>query len=407
MMVNIVFDQTTIACAIVLLAIGILSTLFSPFVRFRKRREDDTACPENSTEESQENALLGSNPEDARPDSRPSLSVILTPHDEADKLEKNLPCLLAQDYPAGYQVIVVIEKGDHETENVVKRLQNDNTNLYMTYIPESSRYMSRKKLAMTLGVKAARTEWILLTEAYSRPVSSRWLQTMADNCHPGVGLVIGYGCYDEDVSVARHFHRFYAASYLMREDASATAYRTLSHNIMMRKSDFMEQEGFRGNLELIRGEYDFLVNKYATPDNTVLETHPDAWMIDDAPSDKSWISKHVFYIETRKLLERSARHRAWFNVDQSVLHLSFWTMAAVIACAAVVGNIVVLAAAVVALMVSILMRTIMAHKAFKAFSVSVPTALAYPLEMTAVWHNAMMLLRHRFSDKLDFTTHKQ
>ena len=83
------------------------------------------------------------------------------------------------------------------------------------------------------------------------------------------------------------------AYYLMREDTKGIAYTTLSHNILLRKSLFMEQEGFRGNLELIRGEYDFLVNKYATETGTVLVTNHEAWMTDDEPSRKTWLNKHM------------------------------------------------------------------------------------------------------------------
>lgn len=60
---------------------------------------------------------------------------------------------------------------------------------------------------------------------------------------------------------------------------TAKPYRTQSHNLLMRKSAFMAQEGFRGSLNLIRGEYDYLVNKFATSDGTVLVT--DQGCMDD------------------------------------------------------------------------------------------------------------------------------
>lgn len=384
-MSEIVIDNFTIVSGIVLLAIGFLSSLFSPFFRLGKSKPDDGLIAQ-----------------------QPPLSVILTPHDEADKLERNLPYILQQEYPAGFQVIVVIDEGDHETEDIVKRFQAEfGKSLYMTYIPASSRYMSRKKLAMTLGVKAAKTEWLVFTEAYSRPASAQWLATMAQHCSDDTNLVIGYGCYEDGVSLAKHFERFHASSYLMREDSRGIAYRTLSHNIMLRKSDFMHQEGFRGNLELIRGEYDFLVNKYATDGGTALETRHDAWMVDDAPTPKSWLNKHLFYSETRKLLQRSVRHRAWFNADQTVMHASFWAVVAFIVFGALASNIIVMAAAVAALFIMLTLRTVFGYKALRAFDVRVPALLVFPLEMSVVWRNLTYIIRHRFTDKLDFTTHKQ
>lgn len=389
MISGIVIDNFTIVSGIVLLAIGLLSPLFSPFVRFRRSRT--------------ENGII----------SLPPLSVILTPHDEADKLACNLPHILNQEYPAGFQVIVVIEEGDHDTEDLIKRLRLDlddkdgDASLYMTYIPRSSRYMSRKKLAMTLGVKAARTEWVIFTEAYTKPASDKWLMTMAENCADDKSLVVGYGCYGDAMSSSKRFERFYTSCYLMREDSRGMAYRTQSHNIMLRKSDFMQQEGFRGNLEYLRGEYDFLVNKYATEGGTALETRRDAWMVDDAPSRKSWLNKQIFYIETRKALQRSGRHRAWFNVDQTVMHSSFWLSVASVAYGALCDNVIVLAAGAVSFVLILVLRTIFGYKALKSFNVRVPAILVYPFEMSMVWRNLMWLVRHRLADKLDFTTHKQ
>ena len=106
----------------------------------------------------------------------PSVSIVITAHDNAAELRRNLPLVLAQQYPGNFQVIVVAEKGDSETENVLKLLSADK-HLYYTLIPESSRYMSRKKLSITIGVKAAKSEWIMLVEPSCRPEAEHWLAT--------------------------------------------------------------------------------------------------------------------------------------------------------------------------------------------------------------------------------------
>ncbi len=385
-----VFDTFTIVFSAVILIIAVLACFFTPYVRYRREDGEDAVVSEV-----------------------PSLSVILTPHDEADKLEVCLPLLLKQNYPAGFQVIVVIEEGEHETEDLVKRIQGElsdkpgDGSLYMTYIPDSSRYMSRKKLAMTLGVKAAKTEWVLFTEPYSRPSSDEWLLTMAQRCSEGTDMVIGYGNYEETTPAFKRFERLNMAYYLMREDTKGIAYTTLSHNILLRKSLFMEQEGFRGNLELIRGEYDFLVNKYATETGTVLVTNHEAWMTDDEPSRKTWLNKHIFYAETRKTLSRSGRHRVWFNVDQIALHASLLLIVSGIVFGALAMNLVVLAAAAIALIASWVVRSCMGFKAMKRFEEYIPFLAIYPFQLSLVWHNLNYLIRHRFADKLDFTTHKQ
>lgn len=400
-----VIDQFTIISAAIVFIVALVSLFFSPFLRF-KREEDCSSETEESDEDSQSESSGDST-------KLPQVSIILTPHDEADILEKNLPILLDQDYPAGYQVIVVLEREDHETEDVVTRLQGQlnehpgDGSLYMTYILESTRFMSRKKLAMTIGVKAAKTEWVLFTEATTVPESKLWLKTMAKNCNDYTNLILGYGHYDLETSPFKRFERLYTTYYLLREDVKGHAYRTESHNLMVRKSVFMDEEGFRGNLNLIRGEYDFIVNKYAGEDSTALVTDSKAWVTDMVPSRKSWMNKHIFYAETRKWLNGSSKHRFRFNFDQTLLHLSLILSIAGIVVGALLMNIILLAASVVSLIMMIVARTIINHKGSETFNEDLPTMLLYPYELSLIWHNLGYLIRHHFADKLDFTTHKQ
>ena len=158
---------------IVICAIIIVAAFITPLINIFFRKVEDE---ESATDDSQ----------------LPCLSVLLTVQDNARELEQHLPAMLTQDYPAGFEVIVVVGKGEDDTDDVLKKLSATYPNLYTTFIPDSSRYMSRKKLAVTLGVKAARHEWILMTEASCQPASDQWLKTMARHCQEGTDMVIGY-----------------------------------------------------------------------------------------------------------------------------------------------------------------------------------------------------------------------
>ena len=121
----------TISSVVVLLAA--VSPLISPLFRLPKKEEGDSACIGESKDK--------------------PISVVIISHDNAPELEKHLPAFLSQKYDADYQVIVVADKSDSETDDVIKRFSND-PHLYATFMPLSSRYISRKKLAITLGIKA-------------------------------------------------------------------------------------------------------------------------------------------------------------------------------------------------------------------------------------------------------------
>ena len=213
-------DLFTIISSIVLLLLSIASVLLNPFFRFSKKRYD------KYTGSDQASAI-------------PSVSLILTPLDDISQLKKNLPAFLSQTFPTAYQVVIVIEQGDHDTESLVANIVNETrnedaqTDIYITYIPKTYRYVSKKKLAMTLGVKAAKYDWVLFTELSCRPASAQWLTLMARHCTQDNNLVIGYTAYDRATPSFRRFERMYDSHYLMRATAKGMPFRTNGYNCLL------------------------------------------------------------------------------------------------------------------------------------------------------------------------------
>jgi len=335
----------------------------------------------------------------------PPVSIVLTPHENASELEENLPAYLSLDYPPGFEVIVVAWKGDTETEDVLKRYA-DNLCLYTTFIPQTSRYMSRKKLAITLGVKAAKNEWIMLTDIECRPQSDKWLQTMVRNCGEGTDLVMGYTCYDGDTPAYRRFERLHTELYLMRMAQRGTAYRTGGNNLMFRKSLFIEQDGYRGNLKFLRGEYDFIVNKYARRDNVAVETHPDGWTVEQVPTNKAWRNKHLFYIENRKHLHRSVSHRILYSLDQTLMHLNYLFIIVAAVFSVVTERWLLTGVACMSLIVTVILRTAIARKTLRMFGENIPAIMAVLYEIGIFWHRIGYMLKYMRADKNDFISHK-
>lgn len=404
-------DSATIIISVAVILLAVIAPLCSPLFRLKIRNEDANAeeAETAETETTDEQDVVTEPP--MAESALPPVSIVLTPHDNADLLEKHLPALLYQKYPAGYHVIVVVEQSDHETSDALKRISHAyqqqplHASLYVTTIPDTSRYVSRKKLAITIGVKAAKTEWLLLTEPYATPTTDEWLATMARNCTADRNLVIGYTRFADDASAYKRFERFHTAAYLMREDLRGTAYRTDGTNLMFRKSEFMEQEGYLGNLELVRGEYDFLVNKYARPGATALETSPKAWLTEDTPSKTTWMHKQVFYIETKKHLKRTPAHNVLFLFDTVVNLLASLSFIAALVYAACFTNPVPAIAVAVSMVLRLLLDYAIARRAISSFGEQLEHVLW--CERLIPWQRLRYRIRYRFADKLDFSTHKQ
>ena len=110
----------------------------------------------------------------------PPVSVIICAREECENLRRNLKAVLEQDYPQ-FEVIVINDGNTDESEDYLTLLEEKYPHLYHSFVPDSSRYISRKKLAATLGVKASKYDWLVFTEANCCPQSNQWLRLLARN----------------------------------------------------------------------------------------------------------------------------------------------------------------------------------------------------------------------------------
>nr|WP_242403131.1 glycosyltransferase [Prevotella scopos] len=335
----------------------------------------------------------------------PPITIILTPHDNAQELAKNLPLYLNQDYPTDFQVIVVAPQNDHETGDVLKRFAA-NPHLYSTFIPESSRYMSKKKLAITLGVKAAKYDWVIMADINCYPTNDNWLQAIARNCKENKELVVGYTRYEEETPAYRQFERHYIARYIMREYQRNKAYACPFNALAFRKATFLREEGFRGNLKYIRGEYDFMVNKYAKGSNLAFENSPEGTLIEETPTEKVWLSTHLFYMENRQHLQRTPQHRLLPYIDQTALHGNYLLQCVALAGSLLLGMWTIAVAAGLSLILTIILRLVMAKKALRRFDIDIPAWKIIPYELAIAWKHLGYKLKYHRADKYDFISHK-
>ena len=261
-------------------------------------------------------------------DSRPkeAISVVIATHNQADALRRNLPRILEQEYER-FEVIVVNDASTDDTEDILKTLELKYANLHHTFTPSGARHISHKRLSLTIGIKAAQYEWLLLTEPDSHPCSPHWLSTMAEHFHDGVQIVLGYANYMPDKRLlsrkAIFFNLFHQMQYLPWATRHK-AYRCNPANIAYRKSLFMAHKGFADDINLIGGVTELLVNRHSRIGNTAVSLHPDSKVeCESMTSGKQWRLKRTFYMETRRHFKKTWRYRLTFNLKQAVVPLFY------------------------------------------------------------------------------------
>lgn len=389
-----IISLTTIIAGAAVVLLAVLGSLINPFLRSLRLNKEEEQSAEGTTEDATASLPL------------PPVTILITAHDNLPELERNLHTFLEQKYPADYQVVVVCQSSDGETIDFLKRQSSENPHLYYTFIPESSRYMSRKKLQITVGVKAAKYEWILLTEPACMACSEDWLASMTRQCQEPNHLVLGYVSTEESCKSVRRFDMIRKAYYLLRRAQRSYGYRTNMPNVIFRKSDFMREQGYQGNLEYVRGEYDFLVNKYAAYGDTAVELDCDAWLIHDEPTDKAWHNAHLYLQASRKSLTRSKSMMSLMAMDHLFPHLSLIASLATLAYAILMQDWILTGIAGFALLLLLILRTVIAHKAIKHFDDDISLLKLPFYEYGIIWRNLANKIRYWRADKNDFTSHK-
>lgn len=208
-----------------------------------------------------------------RPDALRPVSVIVFASDDSESLSSLLPDILCQRYGAPFEVIVVNDRASDRTAEIVERLRLDYPNLYMTYTRDGARNVSLKKLALMLGIKAARYPVVLHTTSAAVIPGENWLSRMvAPFNDPAVEVVIGRSIpAANDTAYGRRRRAFISAAddvAWISAALSGKPYRGTEMNLAYTRDVFFENRGFSKTLGLNYGDDDLFIHEIARGANT-------------------------------------------------------------------------------------------------------------------------------------------
>lgn len=215
----------------------------------------------------------------------PPVSVIVYSEDDASNLEILLPQILEQDYPAPFEVIVVNDGAISSTKDVIARLEQKYYNLYMTFTPQESRSLSRKKLAVTLGIKAAKYNILVHTTGNCQVPSRHWLKRMAGHFSPSTDIVLSYAAVTATDGASESWKRLHAFDRVRSSvewlswAIAGRPYRGDGCNIAYRREMFFRNKGFSRSLDLKYGDDDVFVSEVARCNNTAVELSDDSILL--------------------------------------------------------------------------------------------------------------------------------
>lgn len=235
-----------------------------------------------------------------------SVSVIVCAHDEEENLRELIPILLAQNY-SNYEVIIVNDRSNDGTYDMLLKLTTENPKLRMVSVRETPKHMNGKKFALTMGIKAAKNDWILLTDADCRP-DNGWINGMTRHFTEDKNIVIGFSPYEKQEGVLNSFIRFETFLTAIQYFGFALLgrpYMGIGRNLAYKRNLFLESKGFNDHMNVIGGDDDLFVNQHATAATTGIAMSSDV-IVRSVPK-KTW---REFFDQKLRHLSVGKRYKA-------------------------------------------------------------------------------------------------
>ncbi|MEO5967048.1 MAG: glycosyltransferase [Ferruginibacter sp.] len=232
------------------------------------------------------------------------VSVVICARDEAGNLARNLPGSLVQAYKTTHEVIVVNDNSFDDSKYLLEEFKKDFKQLQVVELTQEAQMIPGKKFPLSVGIKTAKNEIVLLTDADCIPASENWIETMQSAYVENKEIVLGYGAYEKSKGVLNKLIRwetFHTALQYMSYAIAGIPYMGVGRNLSYKKTVFFRHKGFSSHNNVPGGDDDLFINKAANKNNTTIEIHPDSFTLSKPASTWSqWVQQKQRHYTTSK-----------------------------------------------------------------------------------------------------------
>lgn len=217
------------------------------------------------------------------------VSVIICAWNEEDNLKEHLQAVLEQDHPE-FEVIVVNDHSTDETDLLLHSWQSAYPHLRVIELNRENARLRGKKFAVSMGVKGAKYDQLVFTDADCTPTSPRWLRLMAAGFEDGKKVVLGFGGFESRKGLFGRLYRYegvITATQYLSYALAGIPYMGVGRNLAYQKEMFFRTKGFIRHRHIASGDDDLLVNEVANAQNTAIVVHPDAHTVSATPD--GWV----------------------------------------------------------------------------------------------------------------------
>ena len=232
------------------------------------------------------------------------VSVIICARDEAANLVKNLPGSLVQKYNTTHEVIVVNDNSFDDTKYLLEKFKKEFKQLQVIELMQEAKLIPGKKFPLSIGIKTAKYEVVLLTDADCVPASEHWINCMQQTYDENTEIILGYGAYHKlngFLNKIIRWETFHTAIQYFSYALAGMPYMGVGRNLSYKKEVFYRHKGFSAHNNIPSGDDDLFVNMAANKKNTKINIEKNAFTLSEPSTTFSqWLKQKNRHYSTSK-----------------------------------------------------------------------------------------------------------
>ena len=232
------------------------------------------------------------------------ISVIVCAKNEEENVSTLIPLLVEQNYPQ-FEIVLIDDASSDNTLEVFEEFEKLHSNIKLVKVENNEAFWGNKKYALTLGIKAAKNEYLLFTDADCVPNSKEWITTMSSQFTQEKTIVLGYGAYEKIagsfLNKIIRFETLLSATQFFSWAKLGKPYMGVGRNLAYKREEFFKVRGFMDHMKIRSGDDDLFINQAAEAKNTTVCYLPESFTYSKPKTSfKDWFTQKRRHVSTAK-----------------------------------------------------------------------------------------------------------
>jgi glycosyltransferase involved in cell wall biosynthesis len=230
------------------------------------------------------------------------ISVIVCAKNEEENVINFIPLLAEQNYP-DFEIILIDDASSDATLDIFEEFEKKYPNVHLVKVANNEAFWGNKKFALTLGIKAAKKDYLLFTDADCYPTSKDWITLMSSQFTMHKTFVLGYGAFEKIkgsfLNKIIRFETMLTAVQYFSWAKVGRPYMGVGRNFAYKKDEFFKVNGFIDHMKIRSGDDNLFINQASKGSNTACCYAPDSFTYSKPKTTfKEWIKQKKRHVAT-------------------------------------------------------------------------------------------------------------